>query len=325
MDTFGENLDAEFSADQAAQRCRRPELVVIAASRIQRDAQAWLPDTLTEMLNIMRQVETAALFASLDDDDASRMRNRMRLQRTDRAETREHRVPIVGAAAAIKTIALEHRIPRAETSTPTGHLRLLVHVPIEQHAIFGVTGNIREQQRRAARESHNFHRHPLQRLAARPILEARDRAIHVPMRLPVAIESDRLVRDPDVLDQFGNHGLFPEPIDVTAYRCLIHGAKPTREACALAKSSALEFCGDNSVSIRADGSNRNGNRVSDFNRTLASRLPPLSRVRLPRHPRDPDSVGRGQLADLFDRAQPDGARLRRTFAIRSDDGLHVAG
>jgi hypothetical protein len=85
------------------------------------------------------------------------------------------------------------------------------------------------------------------------------------------------------------------------------------------------FRRDNSVSIRTHGSNRNGNRASDFNRPLASRLSPLSRRCLSRHPRDPDSVGRGQLADLFDRTQPDGARLRRTLAIRPDDGLHAPG
>src|SRR5258705_13654242 len=98
MNAFGENLDAEFSADQAAQRCRRPELLVIAASGIKRDTQARLPDTPREMLYIMWQGETAALFASLDDDDASRMRNRIRLERADRAETREHPAPIAGPA-----------------------------------------------------------------------------------------------------------------------------------------------------------------------------------------------------------------------------------
>src|SRR5258705_12117947 len=123
----------------------------------------------------MWQVQTAGFFASLDDDDASPMRNRIRLERADRAETRKRRVSIVGAAAAIKTIALEHRIPRTETVAPSGHLRLLVHVPIEQHAIFGVARNIREQQRRAAREPQDLHGHALQRLAASPILEAGNR------------------------------------------------------------------------------------------------------------------------------------------------------
>src|SRR5882762_7410779 len=132
MDAFGENLDAEFSADQAAQRCRRPELLVIAASGIQRDTQARLPDTPRQMLYIMRQVETAALFASLDDDDASRVRNRVRLQRADRAETREHRVAIVGAATSLKSFRLWYWSPSAGTFAPTRHLRLLVHVSVEQ-------------------------------------------------------------------------------------------------------------------------------------------------------------------------------------------------
>src|ERR1700722_17608667 len=102
MDAFGQHLDAQFSADQAAQRRGRPELLIVAASRVERDTQTRLPDPLGEMLYIMWQIETAALLTRLDNHNASRMRNRLRLKRSDRAETREHRVTIVGAAASVK-------------------------------------------------------------------------------------------------------------------------------------------------------------------------------------------------------------------------------
>src|ERR1700719_4416738 len=118
MDAIGQHLDAQFSADQAAQRRGRPESLIVAASRVERDTQTRLPDPLGEMLYIVRQIETAALLARLDNHDASRMRNRLRLQRSDCAEAREHRVTVVGAAASIKTLAIEHRLPRAETRAP---------------------------------------------------------------------------------------------------------------------------------------------------------------------------------------------------------------
>ena len=169
-----------------------------------------------EMLYIMRQVEAAAFLAGLDDDDASRMFDRVRLQRADCAEAREHRVAVVGAAAAVQAVALEHRIPRPQPFAPSRHLGLLVHVAVEQHAIFRVAGDFHEQQRGASFEAHDLELHPADRLAARPILEARDDAVHVAVRFPVAIERDRLVGDANVLDQLGDDGVVPEPIDVSA-------------------------------------------------------------------------------------------------------------
>src|SRR5271166_991732 len=130
MHALGEHLDLEFAADQSAQRSRQPELFVVAAARVQRDTQARLPDTGSEVLYIMREIEAAAFFARLDDDDASRVRYRVRLQRADRAEAREHRVAIVGAAAAIQTIALAHRVPWSQPLTPSRHLGLLVHMAV---------------------------------------------------------------------------------------------------------------------------------------------------------------------------------------------------
>ena len=218
MHALGEHVDLEFPADQAAQRCCQPELLVIAASRVQRDAQARLPDAGRQMLDVVREIEAAAFFASLDDHHASRVSNRVRLQRADRAQTREHRVPVVSAAAAIQTLAVEHRLPRTQPFAPSRHLGLLVHVPIEQHAILGVAGDFDEQQRGPAFEAHDFQLHAADRLAARPILEARDDAVHVTVRFPVAIERDRLVGDTNVLDQFGDYGFIPKPLDVSSDR-----------------------------------------------------------------------------------------------------------
>ncbi len=65
-----------LSADQPAQRGRQPELFVVAASGVERDAQAGLPDARREMLDVVRQIEAAAFLACLDDHDASRMLDR---------------------------------------------------------------------------------------------------------------------------------------------------------------------------------------------------------------------------------------------------------
>ncbi len=152
----------------------------------------------------MREIEAAAFLASLDNHDASRVLDRVGLQRTNRTEAREHRIAVVGTAATVQTIAFAHRIPWAEPFAPSRHLGLLVHVSIEQHAIVRVAGDFHEQQRRASFEAHDLQLHVADRLAARPILEARDDAVHVAVRFPIAIECDGFVGDANVLDQLGD-------------------------------------------------------------------------------------------------------------------------
>ena len=89
---------------------------------------------------------------------------------------------------------------------------------VEQHAILRVAGNFDEQQRGAAFKAHDLQLHAANRLAARPILEARNDAVHVAVRFPVAVEGNRLVGDTNVLDQFADDGVIPEPVDVSPNR-----------------------------------------------------------------------------------------------------------
>ena len=72
---LGEQLDLEVAADEPAQRRRRPQLVVVAAARVEADDEARLADARREVLDVGGQVVAAALLAGLDQDDAARVRD----------------------------------------------------------------------------------------------------------------------------------------------------------------------------------------------------------------------------------------------------------
>ena len=59
-----------------------------------------------ERVEIRGQVVAAALLAGLDEPDAARVGDALRLQRGDRGERREHRVAVVGAAASVELAVL---------------------------------------------------------------------------------------------------------------------------------------------------------------------------------------------------------------------------
>ena len=92
-------------------------------------------DPVGERLDVGRQVGRTRLLARLDQHDAPRVRTAGGAHRLDRGQARERRVPVVGAAAPVQAVALEHRRPRAEPLAPAVHLRLLVEVPVEQHGV----------------------------------------------------------------------------------------------------------------------------------------------------------------------------------------------
>ena len=77
MDPLRQHLDRECAADQSTQRRRTPKLVVSTAPRVQSDHQAGLAEAIAQMLDIVRQVEAAALLARLDQHDAARVRYRL--------------------------------------------------------------------------------------------------------------------------------------------------------------------------------------------------------------------------------------------------------
>ena len=135
MHAFLQHLDREVAAGQAAQRGRAPQLVVVAAARIQAHHQRRLADAVGEVVDVGRQVVAAGFLAGLDQDHAARVRRALLLQRLDRGERAEDRVAVVGAAAAVQPVALDHRLPRAQALVPAGHFRLLVEVAVQQHAV----------------------------------------------------------------------------------------------------------------------------------------------------------------------------------------------
>ena len=212
MHALGQHLDGEDAVHQAAQRRGAPELAVIAAARIEADDERRRADTRRELVEISRQVEAAALLAALDQDHAAPVRPLVLVQLPERRDGAEHRVAVVGAAAAVELALLDHRRPRAEPLAPAGHLGLLVEVAVEEHGVFGGSGarHVDQQARRAAFEPHDLELHPRDRVALAPLRGEPRRLIDIAVRLPVAVEVRRLRRDADVLDERRDDGVVPQ-------------------------------------------------------------------------------------------------------------------
>ena len=126
-------------------------------------------------------------------------------QRVDRGERCEDRVAVVGAAAAVQLVALDHRRPRAEALAPAGHLGLLVEVAVEHHGVaracrrcpgmsMKITG-VRSPSRTTSSARLGG------RAALAPSRRAARRRGPCGRSSPVGIEHRRLVRDLDVVDQ----------------------------------------------------------------------------------------------------------------------------
>src|SRR5215469_127874 len=123
-----------------------------AASGVETNHQRRAADPLGEVIDVVRQVVAAGLFARLDQNDATRMRYSLLLQRQQRTERPEHRVPVIGTAAAVELVAFETRDPGAVPLRPPYHLRLLVEMAIEQHGVLIPAGNLDENDRSAPRQ-----------------------------------------------------------------------------------------------------------------------------------------------------------------------------
>src|SRR5690606_23753 len=109
---FAEDLDRQVAAGQAAQRGGAPQLLVVAAARIQAPDQRGLADARGQVVDVGRQVVAAGLLAGLDQQYATRMRDVLLAQGQDRRQRAEDRVAVVGAAAAVELVAAQHRLPR---------------------------------------------------------------------------------------------------------------------------------------------------------------------------------------------------------------------
>src|SRR5215472_13589410 len=68
------------------------------------------------------------------------MRDALLLQRQQCAQRPEHRISVVGPAAAVELVAFEARDPWTVSRRPPHHLRLLVEMAIEQHTVWPSPG-----------------------------------------------------------------------------------------------------------------------------------------------------------------------------------------
>ena len=178
---LGEQRDLEVADHEAAQRRRRPQLVVVRAARVEADDErrgrrcAARGDRCTRAGRSCRDSSHASISTT-----QRACGSLSRAERVDRGERREDRVAVVGAAAAVELVALDHRRPRAEALAPAGHLGLLVEVAVEHHGVAGLAAGARdvdEDDRRARRlEPHDLERRALGQVLLRPAREQLDRA-----------------------------------------------------------------------------------------------------------------------------------------------------
>ena len=167
------------------------------------------------MIDVIGQIVAAGFLAGFNQDNATRVRNLLVMQGKDRAQRAEHRITVVGAAAAIELVAFETRDPRAVALGPTRHLRLLVEMAVEQHGFRPRAGDIDQDDRCAAGQSDDFERRAWKRGKPRP-RPAREQShglLHMAVRRPVRVEGRRFIRDPDIFDQGWNNLVTPALID----------------------------------------------------------------------------------------------------------------
>jgi len=79
--TFGEHLDRQDAADHAAQRGRAPELLVVAAARVEAHDQARRAELRLQRIDVEGEIRAAALLARLDEHHAARVAHALLLQR----------------------------------------------------------------------------------------------------------------------------------------------------------------------------------------------------------------------------------------------------
>src|SRR5207245_9871018 len=105
---LGEHLHREDAVDEAAQRGRGPQVVVVRAAGVEADHQARRADALGERVHVEGQVVGAALLAALDEDYATRVRHALLLQRLYGGAGGKGGIAVVGGGAAVGLVAPAH-------------------------------------------------------------------------------------------------------------------------------------------------------------------------------------------------------------------------
>ena len=143
------------------------------------------------------------------------MRHPLLAQCQQRAQCAEHRVAVIGPAAAIELVAFEARDPGAVPFRPSDHLRLLVEMAVEQHGVLALARDVDEDDGGAPGQPDDLERGSRKRgeLGPRPALEQRYGILHIAVRRPIRVEGRRFVGDPNVFDQGRDDLIAPALID----------------------------------------------------------------------------------------------------------------
>ena len=174
------------------------------------------------------------------------MRCAGQLRGLDREQRCEGGVAVVGAPAAVETIALLHRKPRPEVVTPAGHLRLLVAVAVEQHGVVGwarrLGGGERRHlghdQRAAPGQFVHLHRQPGNGARCAPGPDQFGGCVLVAVHLPVRVEGLRHAGDADVVVQRGQHVVGPDPADVIGDEAVAVAHRRVEAICSITRSAS---------------------------------------------------------------------------------------
>src|SRR5688572_9408393 len=114
MHAFTQHIDAQGAREISAQRGGTPELIVVAALRIEAHHQRRLADAIGQRVDVSGQIGTAAFFAAFDENYAARVWNLLLGERLQRQQRTEYGIAVVRAAATIQTTIANHWRPWAE-------------------------------------------------------------------------------------------------------------------------------------------------------------------------------------------------------------------
>ncbi len=156
------------------------------------------------------EVDAAAFFGCLDEQNAACQRHLLGLQRGDGRERAEYRIAVIGAPTAVEFAVADDRFPRPEAWEPAGELRLLVEMSVEQHAAGKLAGNVDDQERRQTGQAPDLDPHARNRLGAAPVGHQIHGGIHVAVLLPLRIEHPGFVGNADVRLQPLDDRLVPD-------------------------------------------------------------------------------------------------------------------
>src|SRR6185369_2651683 len=115
---FREYTHTKVAREISPQRCRTPDLVVVAAFRIEADHEGWLTDLIAKRIQMGGQIDTAALFAGLNQQDTARQGHFLGLEGGDGSERAEHCVAVIRASTAIELAITHDRLPRTQAWQP---------------------------------------------------------------------------------------------------------------------------------------------------------------------------------------------------------------